>query len=192
LNTEHLLNLNINELKKILNNFSQSDLDKFNKFSSAVVDALKNKKTIFWCGNGGSAAESSHLAAELIGKFKANRDPLPSISLNADTSALTCIANDYGYKEIFSRQLRGLGKPGDVLIVLSTSGDSENINTALEVSNEMKIITIALLGKNGGKSKDLAQYSIVVNSQDTARIQEFHLLLGHSLCEKIERSFGFI
>ncbi len=192
MNTEHLLNLNINELKKILNNFSQSDLDKFNKFSSAVVDALKNKKTIFWCGNGGSAAESSHLAAELIGKFKANRDPLPSISLNADTSALTCIANDYGYKEIFSRQLRGLGKPGDVLIVLSTSGDSENINTALEVSNEMKIITIALLGKNGGKSKDLAQYSIVVNSQDTARIQEFHLLLGHSLCEKIERSFGFI
>jgi D-sedoheptulose 7-phosphate isomerase len=187
-----LFKANATELNKILNNFSESDLDEFHSCANLVINALKNKKTIFWCGNGGSAAESSHLAAELIGKFKTDRPPFSSISLNADTSALTCIANDYGYQEIYSRQLKGLGKSGDVLITLSTSGNSENINAVLKTANEMGIITVAFLGKGGGKSKDLARHKLIINSLDTARIQELHLFLGHSLCEFVDRDFGFI
>jgi D-sedoheptulose 7-phosphate isomerase len=187
-----LFKANATELNKILNNFSESDLNEFHNCANLVVNALKNKKTIFWCGNGGSAAESSHLAAELIGKFKTDRPPFSSISLNADTSTLTCIANDYGYQEIYSRQLKGLGKSGDVLITLSTSGDSENINAVLKTANEMGITTVAFLGKGGGKSKDLARHKLIINSLDTARIQELHLFLGHSLCEFVDRDFGFI
>lgn len=180
----------LNELIDTLIKFNESDIEVFRTISIIVSGALKNNKTIFWCGNGGSAAESSHLATELIGKFKSERPPLSSISLNADTSAITCIANDYGYSEIFSRQLKGIGKSGDVLIALSTSGNSENIINVVKMANQMEIISIAFLGKDGGKSKSLARHSIVVNSNNTARIQEAHLLLGHSLCEFIERDYG--
>jgi D-sedoheptulose 7-phosphate isomerase len=192
MNSYDLFKANTAELNKILHNFSESDLKEFDNCGNLVINALKNKKTIFWCGNGGSAAESSHLAAELIGKFKTDRPPFSSISLNADTSTLTCIANDYGYQEVYSRQLKGLGKSGDVLITLSTSGESDNINAALIAANEMGIITIAFLGKGGGKSKDLARHKLIINSTDTARIQELHLFLGHSLCEFIDRDFGYI
>ncbi len=153
-------------------------------------DALKNKNTIFWCGNGGSAAESSHLAVELIGRFKNNRRSLPSLSLNADTAAITCIANDFGYDEIFARQLEGLGKKGDVLVVLSTSGKSENILKVLQKAKGMGITSIALLGKGGGQAAILSDYTIVIDSEETARIQEMHLLLGHTLCEYAEIALG--
>ena len=192
MNIYDLFKANTTELNKILHNFSESDLNEFDNCANLVTNALKDKKTIFWCGNGGSAAESSHLAAELIGKFRTDRPPFSSISLNADTSTLTCIANDYGYQEIYSRQLKGLGESGDVLITLSTSGDSENINAVLKAANEMGIMTIAFLGKGGGKSKDLARHKVIINSIDTARIQELHLFLGHSLCEFVDRDFGFI
>jgi D-sedoheptulose 7-phosphate isomerase len=192
MNIYDLFKANTTELNKILHDFSESDLIEFDNCASLVINALRNKKTIFWCGNGGSAAESSHLAAELIGKFKTDRPPFSSISLNADTSTLTCIANDYGYQEIYSRQLKGLGKSGDVLITLSTSGNSENINAVLKAANEMSIMTVAFLGKGGGKSKDLARHKVIINSMDTARIQELHLFLGHSLCEFVDRDFGFI
>ena len=155
---------------------------------------MHNKKkkngTVFWCGNGGSAAESSHLAVELIGRFKNNRKSLPSISLNADSSAITCIANDFGYEEIFARQLEGLGKKGDVLIVLSTSGESENILRVLRKAKNMDITSIALLGKGGGRAASLSDLAIVINSDETARIQEMHLLLGHTLCEYAEIALG--
>jgi len=189
--TSDLLSSNLIELIDILHKFDESDLEVFSRISTIVSGALKNNKTVFWCGNGGSAAESSHLATELIGRFKSDRPPLSSISLNADTSALTCIANDFGYSEIFSRQLNGIGKSGDVLIALSTSGNSENINNVIRMANEMEIISIAFLGKGGGKAKSLAKYSIIVNSNNTARIQETHLLLGHSICEFIERDYGY-
>ena len=158
---------------------------------SQIAHSLNAGSSIFWCGNGGSAAESSHLAVELIGRLKNNRRPLPSISLNYDTSALTCIANDFGYDEIFARQLEGLAKLGDVLVVLSTSGESENIMRALRKAREIGVTTIALLGKGGGQAKDLADYSIVIYSNETARIQEIHLLLGHTFCEFAEMEMGF-
>ncbi len=147
--------------------------------------------TIFWCGNGGSASESSHLATELVGRFKENRRSLPSISLNADSTALTCIANDFGYDEIYARQLQGLSKPGDLLIVLSTSGNSRNIVRALEQARDSNVQTVAFLGKGGGSAAGIADISIVVPGSETARIQEVHLLIGHTLCELAEMALGF-
>lgn len=181
----------IQTLSSMLVQVEARHLDSFAVSAEIFSSALKNGNTIFWCGNGGSAAESSHLAVELIGRFKNNRRPLPSISLNADTSALTCIANDFGYDEIFARQLEGLANRGDVLVVLSTSGKSENILRALRKAKEIGVVTIALLGKGGGQALDLADHAIVIDSSETARIQEIHLLLGHTFCEYAEKDMGF-
>lgn len=181
----------IQTLSSMLVQVEERHLDSFAVSAEIFSSALKNGNTIFWCGNGGSAAESSHLAVELIGRFKNNRRPLPSISLNADTSALTCIANDFGYDEIFARQLEGLASRGDVLVVLSTSGKSENILRALRKAKEIGVVTIALLGKGGGQALDLADHAIVIDSSETARIQEIHLLLGHTFCEYAEKDMGF-
>jgi len=183
---KELLIKNLDTLQKLILDLQDSNLDKFYDCAELLSECLLQNKTIFWCGNGGSAAESSHLSTELIGRFKINRIPLNSISLNADTTAITCIANDFGFQEIFARQLEGLAKQGDLLFVLSTSGDSENIIRALEKGRTLGVHTIALLGKNGGRAYSLADHSIVVNSSDTARIQELHLLLGHTLCEYSE------
>jgi D-sedoheptulose 7-phosphate isomerase len=154
------------------------------------ADTLRNGNTIFWCGNGGSASESSHLAVELIGRFKNNRNPLPSISLNSDSAAITCIANDFGFEHIYSRQLEGLAKPGDLIIALSTSGKSENIVNVLRTARSLGITSISLLGKGGGDAIFESDYSITINSKETARIQEIHLLLGHTLCEFAEIELG--
>jgi D-sedoheptulose 7-phosphate isomerase len=182
----NLLSTKIITLNNLLSGLVIKHGDTFSQCSKIIGDALKNENTIFWCGNGGSAAESSHLAVELIGRFKNNRRSLPSLSLNADTSAITCIANDFGYEEIFARQLEGLGKKGDVLIVLSSSGKSENIFRVLRKAKEMGITSIALLGKGGGQAVFMSDFSIVIDSDETARIQEMHLLLGHTLCEYAE------
>jgi D-sedoheptulose 7-phosphate isomerase len=186
-----LLQQKISGLISLLNEFPLTSREQFDSGAKCISNALRDNKTIFWCGNGGSAAESSHLAVELIGRFKNNRRSLPSISLNSDSSAITCIANDFGYDQIFSRQLEGLGKPGDVLVVLSTSGMSENINNALKQAKLMGVTSIALLGKGGGSAAALADYSIVIDSDETARIQEMHLLLGHTFCEFAEMELGF-
>ena len=164
------------------------------EFSSTIVQigeivarALANSGTLFWCGNGGSAADSQHIAAELVGRFKKNRRPLRSIALTTDTSVLTCIANDFGYDDIFARQIEALGRPSDVLIAITTSGNSENIRCALLKASELGLTTIALLGKGGGICKDLADIALVIPSDTTARIQETHILIGHLLCEVIEQ-----
>ena len=190
MNPDDLLFSKVKILKELLSGIDSKYGDTFNASAKVIANALQNKNTIFWCGNGGSAAESSHMAVELIGRFKNNRRSLPSLSLNADTSAITCIANDFGYDEIFSRQLEGLGKKGDVLVVLSSSGNSENILRALYKAKELELTSIALLGKKGGSAVDIADLSIVVDSEETARIQEVHLLLGHTLCEYAEIYLG--
>lgn len=190
MNPHELLFSKVEILKELLSVVSSKYGRNFDECAKEVANALSNGNTIFWCGNGGSAAESSHLAVELIGRFKNNRRSLPSLSLNADTSAITCIANDFGYDEIFARQLEGLGKKGDVLIVLSTSGKSENILRVLRKAKEMGITSIALLGKGGGQAVGLSDFAIVIESDETARIQELHLLLGHTLCEYAEIALG--
>lgn len=157
----------------------------------AMSRVIAGGGAVFWCGNGGSAADSQHLAAELVGRFRKNRIPLRSVSLTTDTSVLTCVANDYSYEDIFARQLEALGRPGDMLVAISTSGGSENVIRALKMAKSMEIETVALLGKGGGQCKELADHVLVAPSQDTARIQEVHILFGHVFCELIERELGF-
>ena len=191
MNSIELLTKKVSTLESLLDGLISSHGKEFAESASIFSKALKQGNTIFWCGNGGSASESSHLAVELIGRFKNNRRPLPSISLNSDTSAITCIANDFGYDEIFARQLEGLAKPGDVLVVLSTSGKSENILRALKKAKELGVASIALLGKGGGPAANLADHRIIIESSETARIQEIHLLIGHTFCEFAEMEMGF-
>ena len=160
------------------------------QISDEIADALSKSNAIFWCGNGGSCSDSNHLSTELVGKFKKARRPLNSISLSSETSLITCIANDFGYEEIFSRQLEGLGKRGDVLITISTSGNSKNVVNAIQIAKKMQIKTIGLLGMNGGAALNLVEIPIVIPSFSTDRIQEQHILIGHILCELIEVRLG--
>ena len=191
MNAAQLLTKKLLTLKEIIETFREQDIQEFVKMSDHFSTALSKGGTIFWCGNGGSAAESTHLAVELIGRFKNNRVSLPSISLTSDSVAITCISNDFGFEYIFSRQLEALAKDGDVLVVLSTSGESANILKVLESAQRKNVYTIGLLGKGGGKAKKLCNSSIIVNSNETARIQEIHLLIGHTLCEYSEFALGF-
>lgn len=158
--------------------------------SKVLIEALNQKKTIFWCGNGGSASDSQHLAGELVGRFVGNRKPLKSIALNSDSAVMTCIVNDYGYEHIFSRQVEGLGDKGDVLIGISTSGNSENVLNAYRVASDKGMHTIGMLGKGGGKATSLVNHSIIIPSEITARVQEMHILIGHILCDLIEEGLN--
>ena len=143
-----------------------------------------------FCGNGGSAADSQHLAAELTGRFIHDRRPLAAIALSTDSSALTCIGNDYSFDEVFARQVAGLGRAGDLLIGISTSGNSRNVIRAVEEAKKLGMQTIGLLGRDGGQLRTLCDHSIVVPSAVTARIQECHILIGHTLCGLIEQAMG--
>lgn len=157
------------------------------EITTLAADALLAGHTLYTAGNGGSAADALHLAEELIGRYRGNRCPLPAICLNADIGALTCIANDFGYDEVFARQLAALGKPGDVLVVFSTSGHSPNILNVLRTARSKGVISIALLGKDGGAARALADHVLIVPSNNTARIQEVHTLILHAICEEVEQ-----
>jgi D-sedoheptulose 7-phosphate isomerase len=152
-----------------------------------MATTLRSGGKLMFCGNGGSAADSQHLAAELTGRFVHDRRALAAMALSTDTSALTCIANDYSFADVFSRQIQGLGREGDCLIAISTSGNSENVIRAVEVARACGVRTVGLLGRDGGRLKSLCHASVVVPSQTTARIQEAHILIGHTLCGLIER-----
>ncbi|MDZ4719756.1 MAG: SIS domain-containing protein [Roseiflexaceae bacterium] len=152
-----------------------------------IRDALFAGQSLFTCGNGGSAADALHLAEELLGRYRGNRRALPAICLAADSTALTCIANDFGYENIFARQIEGLARPGDILICFSTSGRSPNILAALQAARLRRTHTIALLGKEGGPAKGLADHEIIVAHSDSARIQEAHMQIVHYICEVIEQ-----
>ncbi|RDU73185.1 D-sedoheptulose 7-phosphate isomerase [Helicobacter aurati] len=154
----------------------------------AMSNALVRGNKILICGNGGSAADSQHFAAELTGRYKRERKGLCAIALSTDTSALTAIGNDYGYDFVFSRQVEALAKEGDILVGISTSGNSKNIINALESANKLNCITVSLSGKDGGIIKSLCDYSLIAPSNDTPRIQEIHILCIHILCELIEKS----
>ena len=151
-----------------------------------LVTAFKNGNKVLFCGNGGSAADAQHLAAELSGRFYTERDALPAEALHCNTSYITAIGNDYGYDVIYSRLVKGIGIKGDVLVGLSTSGNSKNILNAFEVAKEKGLITIAFTGESGGKLKKLADHLINVPSDDTPRIQESHIMLGHIICQLTE------
>ena len=160
------------------------------KVANVLIHCLTNNGTIFWCGNGGSASDSQHLAGELVGRFEEDRRPLKSIALTADSAVTTCIVNDYGYKHIFSRQIEALGSKKDVLIGITTSGNSENVLQAYKVAKQRGMETIGLLGKGGGNAVSAVKWSIIVPSKSTARIQEMHILIGHILCDLIEQGLN--
>ena len=157
-----------------------------------LARVLELGRTVYWCGNGGSASDSQHLAAELVGRYREDRQPLRSVALNTDTSVLTCIGNDFGFDEVFSRQVKALGRPGDVLVVISTSGNSPNILSAIEVASSLEMATVGLLGRDGGLAMPMVDEAIVIPSDSTARIQECHILIGHILCELIEEELGLV
>ena len=154
-----------------------------------MVAALKSDRRIYFCGNGGSAADAQHLAAELTGRFYTDRKALAAEALHCNTSYLTAVANDYGFDEIYARMIEGIAQEGDVLVGLSTSGNSKNIINAFEKAKEQNVITVSFTGETGGALKPLSNYCINVPSNDTPRIQETHILVGHIICQQLEEKY---
>jgi D-sedoheptulose 7-phosphate isomerase len=154
-----------------------------------IVDRFRKGNHLYFCGNGGSAADAQHLAAEFSGRFYINRDALPAEALHCNTSYLTAVANDFSFDLIYSRLIKGIGKPGDILIGMSTSGNSENILKAFDTAREKGITTIGMTGEGGGKIKELSDYLIDIPSRNTPRIQEAHMLLGHIICQLVEELY---
>ena len=157
--------------------------------TDVMVAALKSDRRIYFCGNGGSAADAQHLAAELTGRFYTDRKALAAEALHCNTSYLTAVANDYGFDEIYARMIEGIAQEGDVLVGLSTSGNSKNIINAFEKAKEQNVITVSFTGETGGALKPLSNYCINVPSSDTPRIQETHILIGHIICQLVEEKY---
>ena len=156
--------------------------------AEAMTRAILAGKKVLWCGNGGSAADSQHLAAELMGRFRRERCAFPSIALTTDTSILTAVSNDYGYERVFQRQVEALCSKGDVVVGISTSGSSKNVCAALQTARQIGAFTVAFTGEDGGAIAAIADVALCIPSKDTARIQEGHILCGHMLCDWVERS----
>ena len=172
---------------KASQNTLDSIADQIETASKICVDSLKNGGKILIMGNGGSAADAQHIAAELVGRYKTERKGLPAIALTTDTSAITSIANDYGFLHVFDRQVEALAHKDDVVIGISTGGTSPNVVNALTAANKLDCKTIGLSGKDGGEFNSLCDVNLVVNSNDTPRIQEMHILIGHTICHLIEQ-----
>ena len=178
-------------LREVSNNFKllESQTENIEIASNIIISALKTKNKIIFCGNGGSAADSQHLSAELMGRYKLDRNPLPAMSLTVDTSAITAIANDYGYDHIFSRQLSGIGNKNDVLYATSTSGNSKNVIKAIETAKQLGILVIGITGKDKNKISELADITIHAPSNETNFIQEMHIAIGQLICGIVEEQF---
>ena len=164
----------------------QSELPVMQQIAERMAQAILAGGKILWCGNGGSAADSQHLAAEFVGRFLRERRALPSIALTTNTSILTAIGNDYGYEVVFRRQVEAMCRPGDVLVGISTSGNSKNVLHALEAAREIGVFTVAFTGAGGGAMAKIAEASIRIPSTETPRIQEGHILCGHMICDYVE------
>ena len=181
---KNIIQASIDTKQQILQN--EELLATIEKVVNVVTDAFKKANRVYFCGNGGSAADAQHLAAEFSGRFYTDRKALPAEALHCNTSYLTAVANDYGYDVVYSRMIDGIGQAGDVLIGLSTSGNSVNIIKAFDVAKEKGIITIAFTGITGGQMKSTSDYLINVPSADTPRIQESHITIGHIICQLVE------
>jgi D-sedoheptulose 7-phosphate isomerase len=157
--------------------------------SNVITTAFKNGNKVLFCGNGGSAADAQHLAAEFSGRFYTDRDALPAEALHCNTSYMTAVANDYSYDVVYSRMIKGIGNPGDVLIGLSTSGNSKNIIEAFKTAKLKNMVTVGLTGDSGGMMKEMSDFLLNVPSSDTPRIQESHIMLGHIICQLVEEKY---
>ena len=172
-----------------INNVIDTMEENIQTASEIIVEALKNGNKILLCGNGGSAADAQHIAAELTGRYKTERRGLPGIALTTDTSALTAIGNDYGYDRVFDRQVESLANKGDVIIGISTSGNSANVISALKLGRELGCKTVGLSGRDGGEMNNVCDINLIVPSDNTPRIQEMHILFGHTICQIIDNNF---
>jgi len=187
INFEEYLKKDINVHINCCENILKDHLKHIVTAAETIIGSLNSGGTVFWCGNGGSASDSQHLNAELIGRFEKDRAPLKSIALTTDTSVITSLSNDYSYDLVFKRQLQALAKKGDVLIAITTSGKSKNIINVLKEAKEKNIKTISFLGKDGGEAKDFSDIKIIVPSDSTARIQEMHIMIGQMICSLVEK-----
>ena len=188
-------NINMEDIKKIIDehqkalDFVCTQTEKIKEISDIIISTLNNGKKILIMGNGGSAADSQHFAAEIVGRFQKNRKALPAIALSTDTSILTAVGNDYGFDKIFSRQIEALSEEGDAVICFSTSGNSSNVIEAADAAAEIGCRTIGFLGRDGGILKDKCDTSIVIEIETTARVQEMHLMIYHIICELVEKDY---
>ena len=178
----------INESVDVKNKVKLKLSKKIEESANLIISSLKKGNKVLIAGNGGSAADAQHFAAELVGRFRLERKALPCIALTTDTSIITAWANDYNFETLFERQIEALGKEGDMFIGISTSGNSQNIIKAIKKSKELGLNTIALLGKEGGKTKGLADMELIIPSDNTPRIQESQIMILHIICELIENS----
>ncbi|MFN8287997.1 MAG: D-sedoheptulose 7-phosphate isomerase [Chitinophagales bacterium] len=179
-----IISASIEVKSKVLND--EALLSKVQEVAVKIAEAFRNGHRVYLCGNGGSAADAQHLAAEFTGRFYSDREPLPAEALHVNTSFLTAVANDYSYDEIYQRAVKAHGRKGDFLIGLSTSGNSKNIVLAQEEAKKREMIVVSFTGEGGGKMKDSCDYLINVPSKDTPRIQESHIMLGHIICQLVE------
>lgn len=182
-----IIQSSINVKQQVLQN--EELIDTIEKVINVIVDSFKNGKHVYFCGNGGSAADAQHLAAEFSGRFYTDRKALPAEALHCNTSYLTAVANDYSYDVVYSRIIDGIGQEGDVLVGLSTSGNSKNIIKAFEKAREKKIITVGFTGNSGGSMKACSDFLINIPSSDTPRIQESHIMAGHIICQLVEEKY---
>jgi len=183
-----ILRANIERSLEIHNRLMEECLTSLTAAADALISAYRaGRKSIFF-GNGGSAADAQHLAAEFVGRYLRQRDPMPAIALNTNSSVVTAIGNDYGYEEVFARQLQALAVSGDVCVAISTSGNSPNVIHAVTCAHRMGLFTIGLTGASGGRLRGLVDVLIAVPSEETPRIQECHILLGHALCDAVEQA----
>lgn len=182
---------NIRQHLALFSNLESLD-ESVSRAAAMISESLRNGGKLLLCGNGGSAADCQHIAAEFTGRFIKDRPPIAAISLTTDTSALSCIGNDYSFNEIFSRQVCALGRPGDILLGITTSGNSSNVLSAIAAAHTLGIQSIGLLGRDGGKAVQVCMHSIVVPSDVTARIQEAHILIGHTICGMVEKELGLV
>jgi len=180
------INTELEELRKLIEVFSRLELEKLADMAEVIADAIVDGNVLFTCGNGGSAADAQHIAGELVGRFRKKPRGYKAFALTTNSSVVTAIANDFSFDEVFSRQLESKAKSGDVLLCLSTSGKSPNVVKAAEMANRLGVISLALVGKDGGELASVSKLSIVVPHDDFARIQEMHMILGHILCGLIE------
>ena len=179
----------LTEHQKVIQLVTEQLTEKIEKACDIIVNTIKNGNRVLLAGNGGSAADAQHIAAELSGRFSKERKPLPGIALTTDTSAITAIANDYGYDHVFSRQLEALAQPGDLFIGISTSGNSQSILNAFETAKKSGCLSLGLSGRDGGNMNDLCDLNVIIPSNITARIQEAHILIGHILCTAVDNMF---
>lgn len=181
----NLFKKSLKEHKDLMNSVNKLE-GRIIEVSNKIIKLKKNNKKLFTCGNGGSAADSQHFAAELVGRFERERNGFPAICLSNDSYSLTAIGNDYGFNYVFARQIEALGSKDDILVAISTSGNSKNLIEAVKKATSLGLYTIALLGKDGGELKDMVDLPIIVESNRTARIQEMQIILIHIICELIE------